>query len=76
MVYVYCIYCIKTLHDQMHISLFGEAVHLPGIDCLHEAAQVCSPCRSNRDEKLEPLVLSPAFTCALKHEVAQRCELQ
>ena len=50
-----CIYCIRTLHDQMHLSLFGEAVHLPGIDCLHGAAQACSPCRSNRDPKVDPL---------------------
>ena len=35
----------------MHISLIGEAVHLPGIDCLHGAAQVCCPCRPYRDLK-------------------------
>ena len=45
----YLLACMRALQEQMHISLFGEAVHLPGIDCLHGAAQVCSPCRSNRD---------------------------
>ena len=38
---------MRALQEQMHISLFGEAVHLLGIDCLHGAAQVCCPCRPN-----------------------------
>ena len=46
---------MTALQEQMHISLFGEAVHLPGIDCLHGAAQVCCPCRLNRDPKIDPL---------------------
>ena len=46
---------MRALQEQMHISLFGEAVHLPGIDCLHGAAQVCCSCRPNRDPKIDPL---------------------
>ena len=51
----YSLACMRALQEQMYISLFREAFHLPGIDCLHGAAQVCSPCRSNRDPKIDPL---------------------